>query len=500
MRALVRALAVAGVVSHLGLAGVPPAAAQVLPSGLNVVHGQATAVVKGNQMTVTNSANAVLNWQAFSVGAGQQVRFDQPAASSRVLNRVVGNDPSQIFGSISSNGQVWLLNPRGVLFGRDARVDVGSLVVSTLGFPLSDWVNGQGSLALTTMAGAGASPIVNQGELRAASGGRVWLVGGEGGVRNEGLIAAPDGQVVLAAGRSVDLVDERLPHVAVRVSAPGAEVLNLGSVAAGGGRVDLLSAVVNQSGIVQADSMGSTGGVVRLEATESVQLGAGSVTSASGSAGGRVLIDAGPAGTMLAAGAVQATGSAGQGGEVRMLGRHVGLTDNAMVDASGAAGGGNVFVGGGLQGKDASLRNAEAVYLGPDATVRADATDNGDGGRIILWSDQATRAYGTLSARGGAAGGDGGFIETSGGWLDARPASVRTDAPMGSTGEWLLDPFNILVVNGYGGLIDGTGLFTPPASGAAIGADDYCRRAADHQRHHLDRHPGSARRCRQRCR
>ena len=179
------------------------------------------------------------------------------------------------------------------------------------------------------MAGAGASPIVNQGELRAASGGRVWLVGGEGGVRNEGLIAAPDGQVVLAAGRSVDLVDERLPHVAVRVSAPGTEVLNLGSIAAGGGRVDLLSAVVNQSGIVQADSMGAAGGVVRLEATESVQLGAGSVTRASGSAGGRVLIDAGPAGTMLAAGSVQAIGSAGQGGEVQMLGRHVGLTDAA---------------------------------------------------------------------------------------------------------------------------------------------------------------------------
>ena len=466
VRALVRALAVAGVVSHLGLAGVSPATAQVLPSGLNVVHGQAAAVVKGNQMTVTNSANAVLNWQAFSVGAGQQVRFDQPAASSRVLNRVVGNDASQIFGSISSNGQVWLLNPRGVLFGRDARVDVGSLVVSTLGLPLADWINGHGTLSLTTMAGAGAAPIVNQGELRAVSGGRVWLLGGEGGVRNEGLIAAPDGQVVLAAGRSVDLVDERLPHVAVRVSAPGAEVLNLGSVTAGGGRVDLLSAVVNQSGIVQADSMGTAGGVVRLQATESVQMAAGSVTSASGSGGGGVLIDAGPAGTLLAAGTVQAIGRAGRGGEVQMLGWHVGLTDVATVDASGAAGGGQVFVGGGLQGKDASLRNAEAVYFGPAATVRADATDNGDGGRIILWGDHATRAYGTLSARGGAAGGDGGFIETSGGWLDARPASVRTDAPMGRVGQWLLDPFDIDIVSGVGDAGFGSG----PSFVSSLGA------------------------------
>ena len=455
VRTLVRVLAVAGVVSFIATPGLPPAFAQGLPSGMNVVHGQASAVVKGSQMTVTNSANAVLNWQAFSVGAGNQVRFDQPAATSRVLNRVVGNDASKIFGSISSNGQVWLVNPHGVLFGRDARVDVGSLVASTLNLPLADWINGRGALSLSSMGGAGAEPIVNQGELRAASGGRIWLLGGVGGVRNEGLIAAPDGQVVLAAGHSVDLVDETLPNVAVRVSAPGAEVLNLGRVTAGGGRVDLLSAVVNQSGIVQADSIGAAGGVVRLAATESLQLAAASVTSADGADGGRVLLDAGAQGTLLAAGSVQAVGGAGRGGEVQMLGRHVGLAGDAAVDASGAGGGGQVFVGGGLQGKDSSLRNAEAVYFGPAASVRADATDRGDGGRIILWSDQATRAYGSLSARGGAAGGDGGFIETSGGWLDARPASVRTDAPAGRVGEWLLDPYDIYIVandpNPYGG-------------------------------------------------
>jgi filamentous hemagglutinin family protein len=451
---LVRVLAGAGVVSFLATAGLPPAFAQGLPSGMNVVHGRASAVVKGDQMTVTNSANAVLNWQAFSVGAGNQVRFDQPAATSRVLNRVVGNDASSIFGSISSNGQVWLVNPHGVLFGRDARVDVGSLVVSTLNLPLADWINGRGALSLSSVGGAGAEPIVNQGELRAASGGRIWLLGGAGGVRNEGLIAAPDGQVVLAAGRSVDLVDERLPNVAVRISAPGAEVLNLGSVTAGGGRVDLLSAVVNQSGIVHADGIGATGGVVQLAATESLQLAATSVTSADGADGGRVLLDAGPQGTLLAAGAVQALGDSGRGGEVQMLGRHVGLNGGAAIDASGTRGGGQVFVGGGLQGKDSSLRNAEAVYFGPSASVRADATDVGDGGRIILWSSEATRAYGSLSARGGAAGGDGGFIETSGGWLDARPATVRTDAPAGRTGEWLLDPYDLYIVSDpffYGG-------------------------------------------------
>lgn len=472
VRPLVRAMAVAGVVLHLG-AAMPPAAAQALPSGMNVVHGQATAVVNGGQLTVTNSANAVLNWQAFSVGAGNQVRFDQPAATSRVLNRVVGNDPSQIFGSISSNGQVWLLNPHGVIFGRDARVDVASLVASTLNLPTADWIAGRGPLSMSSLGAPGAAPLVNQGELRAASGGRIWLIGGEGGVRNEGLIAAPDGQVVLAAGRSVDLVDERLPNVAVRIAAPGAEVRNLGRVTASGGRIDLLAAVVNQSGIVQADRIGAgAAGEVHIEATEALQLAEGSVTSANGSSGGRVRLDAGPAGTLMAAGSVAAAGSAGRGGEVQMLGRQVGLVDAALVDASGAGGGGEVVVGGGQQGRDGNLRNAEAVYFGPAATVRADATVQGDGGRIILWSDRATRAYGNLSARGGAAGGDGGFIETSGGWLDARPASVRTDAPAGRAGQWLLDPYDIEILSGSGDAGFGTGpSFTSSASATQLGID-----------------------------
>ena len=125
----------------------------------------------------------------------------------------------------------------------------------------------------------------------------------------------------------------------------------------------------------------------------------------------------------------------------------MGLLDAARVDASGANGGGEVLVGGGQQGKDPSVPNAQAVYFGPAAGIAADATSAGDGGRIILWSDQATRAYGSLSARGGADGGNGGFVETSGGWLDARPARIDTSAPRGTTGTWLLDPYNIVIGN-----------------------------------------------------
>jgi filamentous hemagglutinin family protein len=446
-RRLALALALAGIAAHTLLPAGREARAQTLPSGMAVVRGQAAVNVNGNRMTVTNSTDAVLNWQSFSIGSGQSVRFDQPSSSSRVLNRVVGSDPSSIFGSLSSNGEVWLLNPYGVLFGAGARVDVASLVVSTLNIGSDDWR--ARNLHFTAGGGSPEAAIVNQGELRSSAGGRVMLLGGAGGVRNEGLISAPDGQVVLAAGQSVDLADTTAGNLAVRVTAPQGTALNLGSLAAGGGRVELWAAMVNQQGIVRADALsaGGAGGQVVLQGNEGVQLGAGSVTSASGASGGNITVDAG-AGTALLSGSVAATGSSGAGGDIRLLGRQVGLLDGSLTDASGAAGGGQVLAGGGRQGQDASVPNAQALYMGPRASVLADATGQGDGGSIVLWSDSATRAYGSLSARGGPLGGDGGFIETSGGWLDANPASVRTDAPRGRAGQWLLDPNNIFIVDG----------------------------------------------------
>ncbi|MES2719029.1 MAG: filamentous hemagglutinin N-terminal domain-containing protein [Pseudomonadota bacterium] len=424
------------------------AAGPVLPSGLAVVQGSATATASGNRLTVTNSANALLNWQQFSIGAGAAVHFNQPSAASKVLNRVVGSDPSAILGSLSSNGQVWLLNPHGVLFGAGARVDVAGLVASTLHIGDADWQAGlrAGRFSLGSPAApAFGAAVVNRGELRSTTGGRVLLVGGSGGVRNEGLISAPDGQVLLAAGAQVDLVDTALPRLGVRLVAPQGEVLNLGQVLAGSGTIDLQAALVNQQGIVRADSLGP-GGAVLATASQGLTLGAGSSTSASGASGGQVALDAG-SGTLLAAGQVRATAGSGQGGSISLLGRQVGLLDGAVVDASGAAGGGAVRVGGGLQGQDPAYRNADATYFARGASIVADATARGDGGLVVLWGSQASRAYGTLSAQGGPLGGDGGFIETSGGWLDARPLLVRTQAPAGRAGRWLLDPYNILITD-----------------------------------------------------
>lgn len=422
-----------------------------LPSGVQVVNGSASIVSNGPAMAISNSPNTILDWQSFSIGASNSVHFQQESASSQVLNRVVGQDPSLLLGSLSSNGRVWLINPHGVLFGPGARVDVAGLVASTLTVSNADFLAGRGVFGGNTdIAG---TQLLNQGQISTAFGGRVWLIGDS--VRNEGLIQTPGGQILLAAGKSIELVDSATPNLVVRLTAPVNEVLNLGRLIATGpgSSIDLHGGIVNQQGIIRADSAGvDAAGRVVLRALGDIELSDGSHTSASAAGsgtGGQVSIDS-TTGTTLVSGDVSAASAHGQGGQVQLLGDRVGLYRQATVDASGASGGGTVMVGGDYQGQNPLLHNAQASYVGSEVKLRADATAHGDGGKVIVWSDGATRVYGSLSAQGGADGGDGGLIETSGKTLATTGARVSAGAANGAPGEWLLDPANVQIVH-YGG-------------------------------------------------
>ena len=414
-RAVAAAWLLAGPLVLHAQAPLPPA---TLPSGLQVAAGQASLATQGAQMTVRNTPGAILNWQGFSIGASAGVHFEQANAASKVLNRVSGPEPSLILGSLTSNGQVWLLNPNGVLFGQGARVDVGSLVAGTLRLADTDFLAGRYRFSA---ADAGGGAVRNEGSLKSAFGGQVVLLGER--VQNTGDISAPGGRVSLAAARSVELVDTGVPHLSVRVDVAAGEVFNAGRLIADGGTVDVFAGIVNQQGLVRADTLGADAqGRIVLRAADTLMLGEHSRTQAGGTAAGT------------------------RGGQVDLLGAQVGVLGQAVVDVAGDAGGGAIRLGGGLQGQDRSVPNARAVYLGPAATLDASASGvRGDGGSIILWSDQATRAYGTLAARGARRSGDGGFVETSGGWLDARPAAVDVSAAAGRSGLWLLDPNNILI-------------------------------------------------------
>lgn len=222
-----------------------------LPVDPSIVHGHAVIDINGNHMTITNAPNTILEWQSFSIGADSSVYFLQQSTESTILNRVTGNDPSQLFGSLGSNGHIWLINPYGVLFSEHARVDVASLVASTMDIANVDFLAKNHFFYSAGIPGE----IKNQGEIRTSFGGRVWLMGDR--VQNEGLIQTPGGQIAIAAGKSVEFVDSGAPNVVVRIKAPENEVINLGMLVASSGQVDLHGSIVNQQGIVRADNMGS---------------------------------------------------------------------------------------------------------------------------------------------------------------------------------------------------------------------------------------------------
>ncbi|MHB8709539.1 MAG: two-partner secretion domain-containing protein, partial [Desulfuromonadales bacterium] len=395
-----------------------------LPVDGVVTAGGASFSSTANSTTITQSSqNVAINWQSFSIGAGEAVQFIQPNSSSVALNRVLGADPSNIFGSLSANGKVFLVNPNGILFGHGSQVNVGGLVASTLNMTDSDFMAGN-----YKFSGTGGT-VLNQGTIN-ASGGYVALLGAN--VGNDGTILARLGTVTLAAGNAItlDVAGDGLLNVTVNQGAVNALVQNGGLIQADGGRVlltaqaagDLLQTVVNNTGVIQAQTIENRNGTIMLM---------GDMQS----------------GTMNISGTLDVSGTAaGQtGGNVTVTGHHVGLF-GADINASGDAGGGTVLIGGDYQGKNPAVANAAATYMSRDSTITADAVSNGNGGKVILWSDESTRAYGSITARGGAQGGNGGLIETSGHWLDVAGITIDASAPNGKNGMWLLDPTDITIV------------------------------------------------------
>jgi filamentous hemagglutinin family protein len=387
--------------------------AQAAPALPQVVNGQAAFNQQGNVFSITNTPGTIINWQSFNIGAGEITRFIQQSSDSAVLNRIVGQDPTKILGALQSNGKVFLINPNGILFGQGARVDVNGLVASTLHLSDADFLAGKKNF----QAGAVAGTVRNDGAITTPTGGKVFLIAPN--VENTGIVTAPNGEVVLAAGRSVQLLDSSDPNLQVVVSAPLDQALNLGKIIAQGGRIGIAGALVSQRGLVSADSavVGENGNIV-LKASGAATLGAGSSTSAT---------------------------AAGKGGEIQVLGRQVAIEGQASVDASGQLGGGAVLVGGDYQG-GSNVQRAQSTRLDAGAVIRADATVDGSGGKIVLWADADTRAYGSLSAR-GAGSGNGGLVETSGHVLDVNGIAVSAaGAGGGRNGSWLLDPYDIEVV------------------------------------------------------
>jgi filamentous hemagglutinin family protein len=296
------------------------------PSGAQVSAGSGSVAQAGapgaTTTTVTQtSPRLAINWQSFNTAAGETVNFVQPGSSAVALNRVLGSDGTQFLGSLNANGQVFVINPNGVLFGKTAQVNVGGLVASTLSLGDADFMAGKLRFSST----GNAASVVNQGSLAAADGGYVALLGGQ--VSNSGTITAKLGSVALAAGQAVtlDFAGDGLLNVAVDQGALNALAANSGSIVADGGSAlltaraagDLIGTVVNNTGLIQARTLQNKAGVIRL---------LGGMDAASG-------------GTVQVAGTLDASApNGGDGGYIDTSARTVNAADGTQVTTAAAQG------------------------------------------------------------------------------------------------------------------------------------------------------------------
>jgi filamentous hemagglutinin family protein len=443
--------------------GLQPVLAQITPTpdgtGTTVTQSGDDYAITGGSPS-SDGGNLFHSFTDFNLSSGQSATFFTDPAVLNILGRITGGNPSLINGLLSvsgSNANLFLLNPAGILFGTDSALNLGgsfaALTADSVNFATGSFglVGSDNYAALVGQPGSfgfsAANPgsIVNSGTLSVNAGESVVLVGGQ--VINTGTITAPGGDILISAVEGGSLV---------RIEQAG-QVLNL-EVAT------QPSSAASPLPFTPATLPELLTGNALSQATGVTIANDGSITLT----GSNVVVPE-ESGTAIASGTLSTDAPAAsgwqQGGNVTVLGSTVGVI-NAIVGASGEGGGGNIRIGGDYQG-NGSIPNANVTYISDTSTLTADATLNGDGGRVIVWSELASRLYGDISARGGPLGGDGGFVETSSrGYLEV-PNAPNVGAPNGAGGLWLLDPDIIEIVGtpGTDNNVSTSSPFSPTAPG-----------------------------------
>ncbi len=433
----------------------------------NVAAGSATVQQTPNSTVVNQtSQKTILNWQSFNIGAGEKTHFQQPAGGI-ALNRINPQmGVSQIYGYLSATGKIILVNQAGIYFGPGSHVDVAGLIASTRDIADSDFLAGRYHF---NQPSSYNGSIINEGKIIARQNGLVALVGN--GVRNDGTIEAHSGNIILASGSkfTFDFSGDQLINFSVDGEATSAGVdkdgkklpdgvKNTGKLIANAGTIivtakiarDVVDHAINMEGVAQARSVSQKNGVIILDGGD---------------------------GNVRVAGKIDVSGKGRNqtGGTVKILAGNIHVTKHAVINASGDAGGGEVLIGGNAHGAGPEP-NADYVTVDKGATILANASTNGNGGKVVVWSNLGTQFYGSIFAEGGSQGGNGGWVETSGGYLDVNNAAVNLLAPHGITGTWLLDPTNIYIAVSQGSATTAgmtgtdTSANTGPTTFAASGA------------------------------
>jgi filamentous hemagglutinin family protein len=358
----------------------------------SVVSGNISVQQSGNTVQINQTTQrGIISWDTFNIGANEKTKFNQPNANSVTLNRINAEmGPSLIFGQLSANGKIILINGAGLYFGASSMVNVGSIIASTSNISNANFLAGK---YIFDEQSAYNGSIINKGIISAADAGVVALLGAV--VENDGLIRAHLGNVLLGSGSqfTLDFNGDQLITFAVTAPVSHGSITNTGKIIADGGQVlvtaaaaqGVLDNVINMAGYVEARSSAK-------------QRDGSIILSASN-------------GNIVVSGKLNVSGTRhnGNAGKISISGNNILLSKNAV--------------------------------------IKANADQQGAGGSIAILASNNLQASGKIIAQGGAVSGNGGTVETSAGDLDIGSALVELTAAHGQTGLWTIDPSDLTISN-----------------------------------------------------
>ena len=405
-----------------------------LPEGAQLTGGVANINQSANTLTIQQSSQQIsIDYNSFNIAAGESVNFIQPDSQSIALNLVTGSGVSEIFGSLSANGQVFLINPNGILFASGAQVDVGGLFASTLSISNDDFFNQNFQLSND----ATNASIKNYGQIQA---GYVAFVSPV--IENHGTITAE--QINLHAADSVRVSFSPGIHIETLASSYQATIDNKGLLSADGGEViltaashnQLLETAINNDGVIEAGSL--------LEKE------------------GRIFLIAEDQGDVINNGVISVSTVANDGnaGDILLEGERVAQLGQVHADGAGNGNGGQVH-----------LLGDQVVALGSNSLTTANAGERGHGGEVIALSPETTlfHSNASIESKGGSISGDGGYVDVSG-WQHVEVfGEVDVFATDGQHGTFLIDPINLTITGAdFNSTESPADTFIPTATGATL--------------------------------
>ncbi|MBI5345563.1 MAG: filamentous hemagglutinin N-terminal domain-containing protein [Chlamydiae bacterium] len=413
------------------------------PLDPQVVNGSASFLQENNELNINCSDKSIINWKNFSIDKGEITRFIQPDSKSVVLNKVIGQDPSLILGSLQANGKVFLLNPNGILISETGKIDVGGFLASTLDIKNEDFLFNDNFELL----GDSSAKIVNLGQIESL--GDVYIIAKA--IDNQGQVTAKEGKVGIAAAANVLIKpgQEETLYIQPDLASLDKEAVGIDN----SGLIQAMQAEVKADGSSYELAIRHTG---KIEATSIEQKGGAVYLIANG---GRIHVKDGQI----------VAKKENDGGLVEILGKEMILEEKSKIDVTNINNGGRVYIGGGKQGKNPDFINAERNYIGKEVVIDASSKEIGNGGEVIVWADDQTVFLGTIYNKGGAIKGDGGFNEVSGLKNLIYEGFTDTVSKNGALGTLLLDPYNMFIrnVGGINMTLSG-GVYFPTATGAIL--------------------------------